>query len=177
MRRTAHGDVEALSVLVSKHHASLLAYMYRLSGGDRSLAEDLTQESFIHVMRSRSYRPGSPFKPWLFSIATNLVRDHHRRQARRPSLNPDVDPDTLSSERHDPADEVTAREQRALVARAVACLDVEFRAVLLMRFFHDMPLGAIAKALDVPLGTVKSRLHVGVRRLRELLALEKEKQG
>lgn len=175
MQRISQGDADAVRPLVERHHAGLLAYLYRLGEGDRGLAEDLAQETFLRVVRDRTYRPGAPFQPWLFAIATNLVRDHHRRQARRPASAGESELAGMASDVGDPEATAVGREESRRVAAAIQSLPIEFRSVLLMRFFHDMPLAAVATALDVPLGTVKSRLHTGVRRLRELLVEEPEK--
>lgn len=68
------GDQVALAALVTRHHAPLLGYLYRLVGGDRPLAEDLVQETLLHVLRQRTCQSDRPFKPWLYTIATNLAR-------------------------------------------------------------------------------------------------------
>jgi RNA polymerase sigma-70 factor (ECF subfamily) len=70
------GDQVALAKLVTRHHAPLLGYLYRLAGGDRPLAEDLVQETFLRILRQRTHPSLCPFKPWLYKIATNLARDH-----------------------------------------------------------------------------------------------------
>src|SRR5579875_1676794 len=77
------GDQAALAVLVTRHHAPLLGYLYRLVGGDRPLAEDLVQETLLHVLQQRAYPAQRLFKPWLYTIATNLARDHFKSAAVR----------------------------------------------------------------------------------------------
>src|SRR5260221_5542698 len=79
------GDQVALAALVTRHHSPLLGYLYRLAGGDRPLAEDLVQETLLHVLRQRTYQATRPFKPWLYMIATNLARDHFKSAALRKS--------------------------------------------------------------------------------------------
>lgn len=77
------GDQGALAVLVTRHHAPLLGYLYRLVGGDQQLSEDLVQETLLHVLRQRTYQATRPFKPWLYAIATNLARDYFKSAAVR----------------------------------------------------------------------------------------------
>ena len=77
------GDQVAFAALVTRHHAPLLGYLYRLTGGDRQLAEDLVQETLLHVLRQRTCPVDRPFKPWLYTIATNLARDHFKSSAVR----------------------------------------------------------------------------------------------
>ncbi len=83
------GDQMALAVLVTRHHAPLLGYLYRLVGGDRQLSEDLVQETLLHVLRQRTYQAGRPFKPWLYMIATNLARDYFKSAVVRKSRRSD----------------------------------------------------------------------------------------
>src|ERR1051326_2755469 len=77
------GDQVAFAALGTRHHAPLLGYLYRLVGGDRQLAEDLVQETLLHVLRQRTCPVDRPFKPWLYMIATNLARDHFKSAAVR----------------------------------------------------------------------------------------------
>jgi RNA polymerase sigma-70 factor, ECF subfamily len=72
------GDRAALEELVRRHQGPLLGFYYRMLGGDRPLAEDLVQETFLRLLRQRTYTPSRAFKPWLYAVATNLARDHRR---------------------------------------------------------------------------------------------------
>lgn len=170
MARVMEGDREALARLVERYHSPLIAYLYRLLEGDRALAEDLTQETFIRIIRQRSYRTGSPFKPWLYAIASNLARDHFKSAATRHAASDDHDFTARPDESSGPEQRVLAAELHDEVAAALAQLGPEYRATLLLRFFGGMSLLEIAASLDVPVGTVKSRLSVGCHRLRDLLA-------
>lgn len=78
MHRIRGGDHDALAALVVRHHHPLLGYLYRLTDGDRPLAEDLVQETFARLLQPANFLSDRPFKPWLYAIATNLVRDTFR---------------------------------------------------------------------------------------------------
>ncbi|HUZ01555.1 MAG TPA: RNA polymerase sigma factor [Thermomicrobiaceae bacterium] len=168
------GDPSGLTLLVERHHGPLLGYLYRLLDGDRALAEDLVQETFERVLRQRTFRPSNRLKPWLYAIATNLARDHFRAARRRGPVagagdlpdRPDPDPG--------PEDVTVVRDQARGVAEAIGRLAPEYRETLLLRFYQGLSLQEIAEALAVPVGTVKSRLSVGTRRLRDLLQEEGE---
>jgi RNA polymerase sigma-70 factor (ECF subfamily) len=172
MLKVMGGDEAALGILVERHHSSLLGYLYRLNNGDRTLAEDLVQESFLRILRRVNFQPGRPFKPWLYAIATNLSRDHFRSAFTRYSVLSSSEEERLSN-MHDsepgPEEMVLLAEKGSEVARAISQLGPEYRAALLLRFYNDLSLQEIAQALHIPVGTVKSRLSVGIRRLRELL--------
>ncbi len=167
------GDQAALAVLVARHHSPMLGYLYRLTGGDRPLAEDLVQETFLRVLQQRTCQAGRPFKPWLYAIATNLARDHFKSAAARQRW-PQADHEDTLLQLYDatpgPEERALAAEQGGEVAAALAQLGEEYRVVLLLRFYQGLSLNEIAEALQIPLGTVKSRLSVGTRRLRVVLA-------
>lgn len=171
------GDQVAFAALVTRHHAPLLGYLYRLVGGDRLLAEDLVQETFLRMLRQRTCPPDRPFKPWLYTIATNLARDHFKSAAVRQRWR-GGDPEEALLHLYDstpgPEDRALAAEQGDEVAAALAQLSEEYRVALLLRFYQGLSLQEIAEALHIPLGTAKSRLSVGTHRLRELLAPVRE---
>jgi RNA polymerase sigma-70 factor (ECF subfamily) len=167
------GDHVALATLVTRHHGPLLGYLYRLVGGDRPLAEDLVQETLLHVLRQRTCQSDRPFKPWLYTIATNLARDYFKSAAVRQRWRGGDEEEALLQL----YDSAPGPEERALVAEqgsevraALSQLREEYRIVLLLRFYQGFSLQEIAETLQIPLGTVKSRLSVGVHRLRTVLA-------
>lgn len=160
------GDQHAFEALFTRHYAPLVRYVERLTGS-RFQSEDLVQEVFVRFLRQRSYRPDRPFRPWLFAVATNTVRDQLRSGRRLPAPQPlEADQPTKSP---DPSDVVTGRIAAVEVNRLLFKLPLEYRETIALRLGADMALGQIAETLGVPLGTVKSRLSVGLRQLRELL--------
>ena len=169
--RMMQGDTGALAPLVERHHAALLGYLYRLTRGQRQLAEDLVQDTFIRILQQSSFQPGRPFRPWLYATATHLAYDHLRRSAARPTTSLDGPvADDLGDDRPGPEEHAQAAAVSQLVSTAVGQLAPEFRPAIILRFYQGFQLQEIADTLGVPLGTVKSRLSVGTRRLRELLA-------
>ena len=167
------GDQVALAALVTRHHSPLLGYLYRFVGGDRQLAEDLVQETLLHVLRQHAYQPHRPFKPWLYAIATNLARDYFRSAAVRTSRQPGDAEEALLhlyDSNPGPEEHALAAEQGSDVRAALAQLREENRVVVFLRFYQGFSLQEIAETLDIPLGTVKSRLSAGVHRLRAVLA-------
>ncbi len=167
------GDQVAFAALVTRHHAPLLGYLYRLVGGDRQLAEDLVQETLLHVLRQHTYQAARPFKPWLYTIATNLARDYFKSAAVRQSWRSGDEEEALlhlSGSEPSPEERALAAEQGSEVRAALAQLREDYRVVVVLRFYQGFSLQEIAEALHIPLGTVKSRLSVGVQRLRTILA-------
>lgn len=167
------GDQAALAALVTRHHTLLLGYLYRLVGGDRPLAEDLVQETFLRILRQHTRPSNCPFKPWLYKIATNLARDHFKSAAvRQRGRRGDGDEALfrLYDSAPGPEERALAAEQGSEVRAALAQLSEDYRVVVALRYYQGLSLQEIAETLEIPLGTVKSRLSVGVHRLRAMLA-------
>lgn len=164
------GSNQSLQDLIERHHAPLFGFLYRLSGGDRMLAEDLIQEAFLHVFRGlSSYRFPRPFKPWLYAIALNCYRDRYKRSEFRQSVET-IDNPLLGFEPTDPAPspEEQQEKQTDLEEMFVAMqqLSMPLRETLLLRYSQGLALAEIAEILEIPLGTVKSRISIGLQRLR-----------
>lgn len=169
MYRIMSGEATALTLLVQRYHGPILGYLYRMCHANRALAEDLTQEVFTRIMRQTNYQSNRPFKPWLYAIATNLARDHAKLAETRYAACLDKS-NGLPDAAPGPEELALAAEQGREVAQAIGSLPIEYRAAITLRFYGGMSLQEIATALDIPLGTVKSRLYTGCRRLRERLS-------
>ncbi len=169
------GNRGDLSALVERHHSPLLGFLYRMTGGDRSLAEDMVQETLLRLLRSiDQYQYPRPFKPWLYTIATNLVRDHYKRaEIRHTQSMPDDSVEYLRYLDDGPEDVVLFGDETQQVILAMRRLPEHQREAVILRYFQELSLAEIAEILDVPVGTVKSRLSLGLGRLREML-LEQE---
>jgi RNA polymerase sigma-70 factor (ECF subfamily) len=157
MAAVARGDERALGALVERHAAPLHAHLARACGS-RVDADDLLQETWVRVARgARTYRTGQPVRPWLHGIAAHLANDLWRRRAVRARLAPQVASDPPSG--LGPLDGLALRER-------VARLPERLREVVWLRYYADLDEAEMAAALDVPRGTVKSRLHGAIRALR-----------
>lgn len=160
------GDRGAFNELVRRHREGVINVVYRLCA-DANLAEDAAQEAFIRAWRGlASYRPRSAFRNWLYRIATNITLDVLRRERET------VDIEQLSLAASDSGPEATlvGRERGEQVQRAVLSLPPASRAVLVLREYEGLSYREVAEALDIPIGTVMSRLNYARTRLREALA-------
>ena len=176
------GDAGAFPELVERYRNELLHFLIRFLGS-RAAADDVFQDAFLQVhLSAESFDTSRRFKPWLYTIAANKGRDYHRRQKRRSaaSLSAPVGgegnetqfSDLLASEAPSPDSPVDTREQAALVKKVVDELPAHYREILLLSYFQKMSYGQIADSLDIPLGTVKSRLHSAVASFSESWKLE-----
>jgi RNA polymerase sigma-70 factor (ECF subfamily) len=149
--------------------SSTLAFRVALSVlRHRQDAEDVAQEAFLRAHRSfGSLRDRERFRSWLVRTAFRLALDHRRAQKRRQTRE-----DVVGTERVAPVsveDEVARREARAAVAEAVHALPEKLRLVTVLAAIEGRDLAAVARLLDVPEGTVKSRLHLARKALAERL--------
>ena len=159
MAAVASGDETALTALIDRYAASVHAYLLRHSNS-REDADDLLQETWVRVARSaRSFDTTRRFRSWIYGIATNLARDRFRRQVTRERALRE-----LSA--HSPATPGTDAVDRSELREHIAELPENMRAVLLLRYYEGMSETEMAEVLNVPRGTIKSRLHASLRRLR-----------
>jgi RNA polymerase sigma-70 factor (ECF subfamily) len=168
-----HGDKKAFSDLVQRYQRELYHFLVRFLG-NRASAEDVFQETFLQVHQSADqFDLQRRFRPWLFTIAANKARDLIRSQARRPAnpLQATISPgdeesgefiDLMQSANETPDEPMEKQELQQQVQKAVTGMPEHLREILLLSYFHQFPYKQISEILDIPLGTVKSRLHAAV---------------
>ncbi len=165
--KAQQGDRQAFGELVRRHREGAINVVYRMCG-DANLAEDAAQEAFIRAWQHLpNYRPRSPFRNWVYRIATNVALDFLRRERET------VDVDALSlasSSDEEPEALVEGEERGERVRQAVLALPSASRAVLVLREYEGLSYREIADTLGIPIGTVMSRLNYARNRLRESLA-------
>jgi RNA polymerase sigma-70 factor (ECF subfamily) len=160
------GGVPTWEEVARDHGRFLYNVAFRLAGND-SDAQDLVQEALLRVRKGlERYQPGS-LEGWLARIVTNVFLDEVRRRRRRPVGALPDDPDWVVPPAP-AADEVSTGFSDEVQA-ALASLPDDFRAAVVLCDVADLPYDEIAESLDVPVGTVRSRIHRGRRLLREAL--------
>ncbi|MCW2851069.1 MAG: polymerase, sigma-24 subunit, subfamily [Nocardioides sp.] len=171
------GDRDAYSVLVRRHARVAVRTAALLgAGGD---AEDVVQEAFVKAYAALDrFRIGEPFRPWLLRIVANEVRNNHRaagRRAARERRSWERTEPLLRARPDDPAEAALSRERQDALVRGLARLSPAQRQVVTCRYLLDLDEAETAAVLGWPRGTVKSRLHRALARLRG--ALESERPG
>jgi len=163
----ARGDRGAFAALFGHFAPRVKSYMLRL-GADPRLADELAQETLLTVWRKAAAFDPAKAAPstWIFTIARNLRIDAARR-ARR--VEPADDPSDAADAEPAPDEALVAAQSETRVRQALASLPLEQAEVVRLSFFSDKPHSEIAAELRLPLGTVKSRLRLAMRRLRDLL--------
>ena len=166
------GDSSRFEAFVESEAGTLVAFFTRLGAG-RAEAEDLCQEVFLKMYRSvDSYRSQDRFVPFVFRIARNAWIDRRRRRAIRP-VGEDEDGGTPLARMEDDSEpaleHLSRREEVARLHSALADLSEPHRLVFELGVLQEMPYADISETLDIPVGTVKSRMFHAVRKLREAL--------
>jgi RNA polymerase sigma-70 factor (ECF subfamily) len=181
MLKAGEGDDDAFNSLARKYERPLINFFYRLTW-DRFTAEDYAAEVFLRVFKARArYKPVAKFRTWLFRIAKNYWIDRCRERATAPDMvslsvtvgreasRPLELEDTVAGPAPRPAKEYDRKVIGKAIKEAVARLPEEQRLVFVFSENQGMRYSEISEVLEIPVGTVKSRMHAAVRRLRELL--------
>ena len=188
-RYRAEGRSEDFNVLVKRYERELYRYLARYLG-DRTLADDVFQTTFLQVHQKRGlYEPGRPVRPWLYSIATHQAVDALRKAGRHPTISLDLrgpggnEPDAsalvdmLVGDTPGPLANLQGEERRDWVRGAIAKLPEVLRQTLILAYYEDLKYREIAETLNVPVGTVKSRLHAALAKLQELARVARQSPG
>jgi RNA polymerase sigma-70 factor (ECF subfamily) len=158
-------DAELLRTLHDQHAAALWGFVLHLTGGDRSRAEDVVQETMFRAWRRPAVlaQQDASARGWLFTVARNIVVDDWRAGQRRPVTSAELVAEPLEPDATDTA------LQSIMVADAIRRLSQDHRAVLLECYFRGCTAAQAAVRLGIPAGTVKSRLHYALHALRLVL--------
>jgi RNA polymerase sigma-70 factor (ECF subfamily) len=166
IERAKQGDRNAFGELIIQHRAGVINIVYRLCG-DAELAEDAAQEAFIKAwLKLNQYKPSSHFRNWMYRIATNTVLDILRRQRKTV----EIEPLPIASPLSGPETTLENQERTTYIQNAVLALSPASRVVLVLREYERLSYQEIANTLDIPLGTVMSRLNYARSQLRQSLA-------
>jgi len=160
-------DAERLAALYDAHAGPVWRYVVHLTG-DRAGADDVVQETLLRAWRTPRILAQDPAttRSWMFTVARHLVVDDVRSARRRREIVVDDVPERVQ------ADATEALFEAILIEEALAALSAEHRAVVIRAYFGGLTVAEMAGELEIPEGTVKSRLHYGLRALR--LALQEK---
>jgi RNA polymerase sigma-70 factor (ECF subfamily) len=177
IRRMQAGDLDAFEALFLRYRAAIYRTAYGLTG-DRHAAEEVLQDTFARAYQRRAIlRTDMSPLPWLHRVAINLC--YTRLGRRRLPAGP-IEEAVLRLVRDgaaEPAERAERRELRQIVREGVAALPPKHQGVVLFYYLHGLSLQETATALDLPLGTVKSRIHYALRSLRAQLEADRRFGG
>lgn len=167
IRQAKRGDPEAIAALLQNHYDFLLKYLYKITLHPQ-LAEDLAQETMIRCMENlHRYNTKSKFSSWMITIASRMYVDTIRRKKREAAY-------LKIEERKQGLRQLKWHAKRSGddwpdVLEALSALSEELRLPVIMKHYYGYSQQEISEMLDIALGTVKSRIHLGLKKLREEL--------
>lgn len=162
------GDRNAYGELVSRCYESVIRVVYRMCG-DAQIAQDAAQEAFMRAwVRLPGFQSRAPFSHWVYRIAVNIALDMLREKPQE-SIDEGVSIAVMAATAAGPEAAYLQKEQADIVQGAVNALPEASRAVLVLREYDDLSYEEIAGLLEIPVGTVMSRLNYARNRLREML--------
>ncbi|MEM9412773.1 MAG: sigma-70 family RNA polymerase sigma factor [Planctomycetota bacterium] len=173
------GNRELYAQLVYRYERELFSYLRRYLG-NAEMAEDVFQTAFLQVhLKCDQFEAGRRFRPWLYTIATNAAIDSRRRNKRHIAVSLDTPREQesedvgrlvnlLESGDVDPADSIVRDEASKLVRRTLDQLPESMHAVIQLVYYQGMKYREAADVLDIPVGTVKSRLHSAIAKLTDV---------
>ena len=161
------GDRNAYGELVRHHHPGVINVVYRMCG-DVELAQDAAQDAFIQAwLHLPTFRPGTSLRNWLYRIAINAALDVLRRDTKISGT--DLDTLSMPDPQAGPEAALLQKERTLVVQQAIRALTEVSRSVLVLREYGSLSYEEIAAALDIPLGTVMSRLSYARHQLKQSL--------
>lgn len=150
--------------LYLEHGPRAQGFFMRMTGYDRELARDLTQDLFMRLWSARfSYDPKRPFRTWMFAIAYNMLKNEYRRQMTVMEYVENADKEEPVIE----TDNLEKQQRDQILSDAIGRLPEPQKVVFLLRYEEEMPLSEIARICSIPEGTVKSRLFSALTAVRE----------
>jgi RNA polymerase sigma-70 factor (ECF subfamily) len=161
------GDAESFARVVDVYSGRLYGYFYRLTG-DRNLSDELLSELFVRLVEKIGTYKGGSFESWLFRIASNIFHDHLRSRKRRRKLL-DSRRSELEIQTPEPKISDVKDEQLDRLQVQLNRLDADTRELIMLRFYSELSFKEIAEARSEPIGTALSKLHRGLKKLRELM--------
>jgi RNA polymerase sigma-70 factor (ECF subfamily) len=174
VQRLQSGDLEALGHLYDRHRR--LVYRTALAiSGDKESAADLLQDVFLRLNRFiDNVDPSRPLEPWLYRMTANLSYNWVKRRKRWLRPLEDLADFLVGPGRNNPHEMVEKNDEWEQVQKAVSALPLPQRIVVVMYYLNDLSVQEIAEFLDIPEGTVKSRLHYGRNALKKNMGLQEE---
>ena len=159
------GSSDAFNQLVEMYSSRCYGYFYRLTGNS-AVSNDLLSDLFLKLVRKIKTFDGGSFEKWLFTTAANVFRDSLRKRYRQKKL---LESKAQEIQLEDNAERVSSREMSDKLQMMLTRLDEETAELLMMRFYGDLSFKELAELRKEPIGTTLSKVHRGLKKLRELM--------
>ena len=168
-------DRDAYTEIAIRFKDKLKSFAFRYTNDD-ALAEDLVQETLIKVYKKKHlYKPMGKFSTWIYTIIQNLAITEIRKKSRRGTFtftelgNDDVEFIAKSPDNNNNTDNMNDKNDNQIIHESIQELDIEFRNIIIFRDIQELSYDEISKIIQIPLGTVKSRINRGRLKLKEII--------
>jgi len=166
MEAVAHGELERLAELYQRYRQPLFGYLFRQVKGDRSLAEDVLQDTFERIIKYRaSYHVGSSFRAWVYTLARNACHDRIRKANRLP-CDGQVSPEDLPLATPSILQDWLQKEEQQRMHKALNNLPEKYREVIDLAWKRKMKYAEIGQLLSLSEANVKVRMHRAIKHLK-----------
>lgn len=163
IKNIQNGDSDAMTVLIGSYYQSIFAFFYKNTSNYHQ-SKDLTQEVFIKMVAGiNSYRPKTPFKNWLFAIASNHLKNYYRTLSRQPDY-VDISEEYITSE-----NPIVAIATENDVKAALKRLPPEQREAVILRYYNGFSIKDISKITGAKEPTIKARIRYGLEKMKKEL--------
>jgi RNA polymerase sigma factor (sigma-70 family) len=165
MEAVKNGNLQQASLLFERYHKKIFNFLARMAM-DRELAEDLTQNVFLRIIKYRnSYKDGSRFQSWIYQVARNVFSDHY--QSHKNKFAGHVDVEKIGDQMADTDDSIEMDEKEKLLHRSMEKLSDEQRELLILTRFQHMKYEEVAVIMDTTVANIKVKVHRAILKLRE----------
>lgn len=165
MEAVKSGDLQKVSVLFDRYHKRIFNFLARMTN-DRDVAEDLTQNVFLRIMKYRnSYKEGMRFQSWIYQVARNIFSDHY--QSTKNRMSGFVDVETMADRINDSQQSVEQDEREEILHKSLHMLSVDQRELLVLTRFQQMKYEEVAAIMDTTVANIKVKVHRAIHKLRE----------
>jgi len=159
------GDLQQATLLFNRYHKQIFNFLARMTF-DHALAEDLTQNVFLRIIKYRSsYREGNRFQSWIYQVARNVFSDHY--QVHKNKKSDFVDVEKMNDTFIDPEDSIEQEEREKLLHRSMAMLNEDQRELLILTRFQHMKYEEVAVIMETTVTNIKVKVHRAIAKLRE----------
>jgi RNA polymerase sigma-70 factor (ECF subfamily) len=168
MLRVKNGDLRKMDLLFKRHRDSLFAFLFRMTG-QREASEDMTQNVFYRMIRSRhTFTGNGEFKTWMFHLARNVLKDHYRISSRFGRVADIADYDERIETDSRSLERIEKKEQLLLLQQAIQSLNTEDREIIILSRFHELKYHQVAQVMEMSVAAVKTRMHRSVAQLKTI---------
>jgi RNA polymerase sigma factor (sigma-70 family) len=165
MEAVKRGELQQATLLFERYNKRIFNFLARMTM-DRELAEDLTQNVFLRIIKYRtSYREGNKFQSWIYQVARNVFSDHY--QAHKNKFSDFVDVEKISDHMADREESEEQDEKEKLLHRSLARLNEEQRELLVLTRFQQMKYEEVAAIMDTTVANIKVKVHRAILKLKE----------